>query len=124
MTTGLSGCQNYGHQLQRGQGYYERNEYEMALAVFRHLESDQGALTSNELVRYAYLRGMTDFRLGYHQDARYWLGLASANQERAQSALAGDESQRLAQTLASLHAPIYGIADESLTSALGSKDEN
>ena len=73
------GCQNYSDQLQRAQSYYERNQYEMALAVVRHLESDQDSLSESEAVRYCYVRGMTDYRLGYTDDARYFLGLAKAS---------------------------------------------
>src|SRR5690606_22971134 len=84
------GCQNYSEQLARGQGYYERNQYEAALSVWRNLEADQNSLTRPEVVRYCYLRGMTDFRLGYRVDARYWLGLARAGLNRAQGIDGGE----------------------------------
>lgn len=104
----LSACTNYSHQLQRGQGYYERNQYEMALAVWRNLEADQDSLSDAEMVRYCYLRGMTAFRLGYRDDARYWLGLSTAGQTKVKDALAEDERERMARTLAELNREVFG----------------
>jgi hypothetical protein len=108
MAVSTVGCQNYSQALQRGQGYYERNQYEIALAVFRHLEPDQNSLTADEVVRYCYLRGMTDFRLGYREDARYWLGLSKASQSRTPSALQDDEKARLDASLAELNIDVFG----------------
>jgi hypothetical protein len=105
----LVACQNYKDQLQRGQGYYEQNQYEAALAVFRHLESDQSALNQDEVIRYCYLRGMTDFRLGFRQDARYWLGLAKSADNPEHSPLLEDELGRLNATLDELSREVYGI---------------
>lgn len=111
----LVGCQNYRDQLSRGQGYYEQNQYEAALAVWRNLESDRSSLSRPEVVRYCYLRGMTDYRLGYERDARYWLGLAQAALNRAQAhqgeavALQPDEVERLGETLTKLNNEVYGI---------------
>jgi hypothetical protein len=102
------GCQNYHHSLQRSQGYYEQNQYEMALAVLRNLEADQSSLDSADLVRYCYLRGMTDYRLGFRDDARYWLGLSKAAQAQAQGALQEDESARLEKTLMDLNRDVFG----------------
>lgn len=105
------GCQNYSDQLQRAQSYYERNQYELALAVVRNLESDQDSLTQVEAVRYCYVRGMTDYRLGYKSDARYWLGLAKASLKHAPSALQADEAERVNETLDELNRPIFGLAE-------------
>jgi len=102
------GCQNYQDQLQRGQGYYEQNQYEHALALFRHLEKDQDSLSPSDRVRYYYLRGMTDFRLQYNADARYWLGLSRAGEKKAQGALAADELQRLEKSLDELDTELHG----------------
>lgn len=104
-----SGCQNYGGLLQRGQGYYEDNRYELALAVFRQLEPDQDSLDAPERVRYYYLRGMTDYRLGYVSHARYWLGLAQASEQRARGSLNEDERGRLDKTLANINRAVFGL---------------
>ena len=102
------GCSTYRSELQRGQAYYEENRYETALALSRNLEANQGSLEKTERVRYTYLRGMTDFRLGYRPDARYWLGLADAGEKLTPSSLTGDEKERLAKTLNELNQEVYG----------------
>lgn len=104
----LSACHNYRDQLQRGQGYYEENQYEAALAVFRHLEANRDSLSSQEIVRYCYLRGMTDFRLGFRSHARYWLGLAKAADAPGSSSLSPEESKRMGETLSELDADVFG----------------
>jgi len=105
----LAACSNYADMLRRGQGYYERNEYERALAVWRHLEDDRDSLGPGGRVRYYYFRGMTDFRLGYEADARYWLGLAQASRSGARDALSEDEGKRLDETLAGLSKKVFGL---------------
>ncbi len=109
------GCQNYQDQLQRGQGYYEQNQYEHALALFRHLEKDQDSLSPSERVRYYYLRGMTDFRLQYKADAHYWLGLARAGEKKAEGALDADELQRLEKALEELDAELHNGPPKAAT---------
>ncbi len=118
---GAPGCQNYRDQLQRGQGYYEQNQYETALAVWRHLEADQASLTPTEVVRYCYLRGMTDYRLGYREDSRYWLGLAKAGEKKASGALLSEEVKRLDLTLEDLNVEVFdpSQAGRSREQALG-----
>jgi len=105
----LVACSNYADMLRRGQAYYERNEYERALAVWRHLDADRDSLTPEGRVRYYYLRGMTAFRLGYPADARYWLGLAQASRGSSQTALNEDEGRRLDETLAGLSKKVFGL---------------
>ncbi len=116
------GCQNYRDQLQRGQGYYEENQYESALAVFRHLEADRDSLSEPEVVRYCYLRGMTDFRLGYKSHARYWLGLAQAADKPGSGSLSPEEQKRMGETLNELNGEVYGTS-KSGTSKTGEEDE-
>ena len=113
------GCSTYRSELQRGQAYYEENRYETALALWRDSKADQGSLEKNERVRYTYLRGMTDFRLGYRPDARYWLGLAEAGEKLTPSSLTGDEKERLAKTLNELNQEVYdtGAGTRSESSA-------
>jgi hypothetical protein len=113
----LGACNNYGDALERGQRYYEDNQYEQALAVFRQLEGDEDSLDAVERVRYCYLRGMTDYRLGYRADARYWLGLSRAASRHASSALEEEELQRLEATLTELNATVFGVAAPSQPAA-------
>jgi hypothetical protein len=103
----LSACQNYSGQLLRAQSYYQESHYDQALAVFQHLETDLGSLDAREQVRYQYLRGMTDLRLGYLDDARYWLALATSGLTSAESALTPEEAARLKESLAELNKEYY-----------------
>lgn len=106
------GCQTYSSQLSRVQSYYEQNHYEQALAVLRNIEGEQDSLDDLERVRYAYLRGMTDYRLELPDDARYWLAIARAADKRSPGALEADERGRLEATLRHLNAQFYGLVAE------------
>lgn len=112
------GCQSYSSQLVRAQGYYQESRYEDALAVFRQLGPSEDALDGRQKVRYYYLRGMTDVRLGYEDDARYWLALADVSLGGAEGGLTPEETDRLKTTLAELNEAHrrtmrgYGRADQ------------
>ncbi len=119
----VASCSNYADMLQRGQGYYEQNEYERALSVWRHLDHDLSALGPGEKVRFYYLRGMTDYRLGYRSHARYWLGLAKVSAGSARSALQEDEVKRMTAALDELNREVFGLEPRqgSGTQVLGDK---
>lgn len=104
------GCSTYRSELHRGQRYYEENEYEAALALWRVLEPNQSALTADERVRYFYFRGMTDYRLGYRADARYWLSLARAGERLTPASLPAEYKLRLEETLEDLNGDL--VADQ------------
>ncbi len=104
------GCSSYREQLQRGREYYEDNQFERALSLWRHLERRQLDMTATEMARYAYLRGMTDYRLGYWVEARYWLSLADAQEQSSPGALAPDWLPRLRQALAQARRGRLGLA--------------
>jgi hypothetical protein len=115
----LVGCQSYRDSLQRGQRYYEENQYAQALAVWRMLEADIDSLSLNEQARYAYFRGMTDYRLArvegasderYNRHARYWLGLAQAIEQEHPGGLKEHEATRLKEHLDELNSIAYGTA--------------
>lgn len=72
------GCASQSDALARGQRYYEDNQYERALALWRDLDRRGAQFSAVERARYAYFRGMTDYRLGYRDDARHWLAIARA----------------------------------------------
>jgi hypothetical protein len=72
------GCAGHSDALARGQRYYEDNQYERALALWRDLDRRGARFSAAERARYAYFRGMTDYRLGYRDDARHWLAIARA----------------------------------------------
>lgn len=100
---GSFGCQSYSSQLVRAQAYYQDSRYEEALAVFRHLGPNAGELEPRQMVRYYYLRGMTDARLGYKDHARYWLALADVSLAKAESGLTPEEADRMKTTLGELN---------------------
>ena len=90
---------------------YEENQYEKALALWRVLESDTDSLSLNDQARYAYLRGMTDYRLGYRSDSRHWLAIAKATEQEHAGGLSPEWKQRLEQSLADLNQDVYGGAE-------------
>lgn len=102
MAMGAWGCATPRGELGRAQRAYEQNAHEHALAVLRVLESDLPRLGAEERARYAYLRGMSDYRIGYKTDARHWLGMAKAFDEMSQGALPEDWRARTNQTLVEL----------------------
>jgi hypothetical protein len=105
------GCTTYREDLNRGQRLYEENQYEHALAIWRMLEPDTDSLTQNDQARYAYLRGMTDYRLGYRPYARHWLGVAKALDKEHPGGLSQEWRDRLDKSLTDLNHDVYGGAD-------------
>jgi hypothetical protein len=106
----LTACGGERAALLRGQTYYEDNQYERALSIWRHLERHEASLTPAEFARYAYLRGMTDYRLGFHPDARHWLGLAKVTEQAHPGGLEGAWLPRLEGALSDLDRENFGIA--------------
>jgi hypothetical protein len=102
-------CNGERAALLRGQGYYEDNQFERALSVWRDLERHEPSLTPSDLARYAYLRGMTDYRLGFHADARHWLSLAKVSEGQQPGALEAAWLSRLDDALADLDRESFGI---------------
>jgi hypothetical protein len=120
------GCNTYRQDLDRAAAHYERNQYESALALFRVLEPDMDSLTVGDQARYAYLRGMTDYRLSsatakgtevsdprqsYRDNARHWLAVASAIDKKSPGGLTPEEKTRLDETLADLNRDVFGGAE-------------
>jgi hypothetical protein len=102
-----AGCATYRDDLARGQRLYVEAHYDQALAIWRVLESDQDSLSAAERAHYAYLRGMTDYRLGMRADARHWLALAKVNNERYPGGLDADATQQLEVALSELNEETY-----------------
>lgn len=103
----VTACVTYREDLNRGQRLYEENQYERALALFRHLEADSDSLTFDDRARYAYLRGMTDYRLGLRRDARHWLAIAKAIEQEHRGGLNDDWRARMSQSLDELNREVY-----------------
>ena len=111
----LSACNTYRDQLAHGQRAFEQNDHERALALLRDLERDMTRLATPEQAQYAYLRGMTDYRIGHRSDARHWLAIARAYDERTPGILPTDWTARMTAALDELD----GVVHESGYSALG-----
>jgi hypothetical protein len=111
----LAGCATYQDDLRRGQRAFEQSEHERALAIFRALERDTGRLSVVERAHYAYLRGMTDYRIGYKGEARHWLAVASAMERETPGSLPPEWEKRMAESLQELNEEVYtgGIASLS-----------
>ena len=122
----LGGCATYKQDLERAEKHYGENQFERALAIFRVLEEDMDSLTPGDQARYAYLRGMTDFRLSalavsgsgmadpkksFRMNARHWLAVAAATEKSTPGGLTADEKTRLDETLNDLNRDVYGGAD-------------
>jgi len=108
MSASLGACATYREDLNRGQRLYEENQYERALAILRNLERDTDSLTATDRARYAYLRGMTDYRLGFRPHARHWLAVANATEQQNPGGLSPDWKERLAKSLEELNQEVYG----------------
>ena len=121
-----AGCATYRQDLDRARTHYDANEYEKALALFRVLEPDIDSLSDAEQAKYAYLRGMTDYRLAglalaasvpggvadprrnFRDNARHWLAVAAATEKNTPGGLTGDEKKRLEDALSDLNKDVYG----------------
>ena len=101
-------CSTYREDLNRGQRLYEENQFDHALAIWRVLEEDVDSLERNDQARYAYLRGMTDYRLGYRPYARYWLGVARSIEKEHPGGLNQEWKDRLTKSLDDLNKDVYG----------------
>lgn len=123
------GCATYHDDLVRARAHYDANQHEKALALFRVLEPDIDSLSTGEQAQYAYLRGMTDYRLAgssltsnvtggaadpkkaYRTNARHWLAIAAAIEKETPGGLTPEEKTRLTESLDDLNKDVYGGAE-------------
>lgn len=118
-----TGCATYTMDLDRARRHYQETQFEQALALFRVLERDLDSFTPAERTQYAYLRGMTDYRLSsgtskgsgetqqaFRSNARYWLGLSAAMEKRAPGSITEEENGRLQEALVDLNRDVHGGA--------------
>lgn len=111
--SGLAGCTTYRDQLVRSQHSFEQNRHEQTLGLLRTLEPDVTRLSTPEQAQYAYLRGMTDYRIGYRADARHWLAIARTYDEASPGILPTDWKARMTEALDELNGVVYvdGLAE-------------
>ena len=108
LSTSLA-CAGHSDAIERGQRYYEDNQYERALALWRDLDRRDATLSPAERARFAYFRGMTDYRLGFRDDARHWLSIAKARDVDGSAGLGAVWRERLDGALADLDRETFGI---------------
>jgi len=108
------GCATYRDELVRAQKTFEQNEHERTMALLRDLEPDLSHLSTPERAQYAYLRGMTDYRVGYRADARHWLALAKAYDENSPGILPTDWKARTLEALEELSGVVYSDGTSAL----------
>jgi hypothetical protein len=117
----LAGCATYQDDLARGQRAFEGSEDERALAIFRVLEPDTSRLSDSDRAHYAYLRGMTDYRMGYKSESRHWLSMAAAMVKQTPDVLPEDWAKRMNDALKELNEAVYAAGTEALTNTPGQK---
>jgi hypothetical protein len=115
----LAACVTYQEDLARGQKAFEANDHDRALAIFRGLEPDTRYLSVEDQGHYAYLRGMTDYRVGYKSEARHWLAFAAAIEADKPGALPADWAKRMADALKELNEEVYTGGIQALTNDKG-----
>jgi hypothetical protein len=120
---GSSACATYHDDVARGQQAFEASEDERALAIFRMLEPDTNRLTFPDRTHYAYLRGMTDYRIGYKADARHWLSVATALEQQTPGTLPAEWSKRMGEAVKELNEEVFVAGVESLSTAGASKSK-
>lgn len=113
----VSSCATYRDQLGRGHRAFEASDHDHTLAILRNLEPDMGRLSIPEQAEYAYLRGMTDYRIGYKADARHWLAIARAHEDRSPGVLAADWKARVSVALDELNGLVYSEGTSALTTS-------
>ena len=113
------GCATYHDDLERGQHYYEVSQYPNALAVWRTLEVDMDSLSFPEQSRYAYLRGMTDYRMGFRADARHWLAVSRAIEQKHPGGHDAKSAAELERVLAELNIAVYAMGSPPSAAATG-----
>ncbi len=120
----IGGCNTYSNNLNRSKEAFEQNQYERSLAILRALEPDENHLTVGEQAEYAYLRGMTDYRIGYQSDARHWLAVAFEIEKTNPKSLNVDWKTRLDQVLEELNKHVYNEGYANLGNTPAAKGED
>jgi hypothetical protein len=118
-----AGCATYHDQLARSQAAFEQSKYEQSLGLLRDLERDMSHLSQPEQAQYAYIRGMSDFRMGYRSDARHWLALARAYDENSPGVLPADWKARIAEATTEMDQIVYEEGTSALTIVKRSGDD-
>ena len=115
----LLSCATYEEDLARSQRAFDASEHERALAILRALEPEMGRLSTADRAHYAYLRGMTDYRIGYRVDARHWLGVGAAIEQQTPGSIPPESVTRLNEALKEMNESVYSSGIEALSNEPG-----
>lgn len=119
----LAACATYQDDLSRSQTAFENNEHERALSILRGLEPDLNHLSTGERARYAYIRGMTDFRIGYKLEARHWLAVAISIESKTPQSLPADWYARANDALKDMNDAVFATGMSALANQLASSTD-
>ena len=111
----MASCATYREHLNLSQRHFEANDFERALVLLRDLERDLDALSPPERARYAYLRGMADYRMSYRSDARHWLALAREFEAQTPGAFSEPWKARIVDAQRDLDREVFGNIASSVT---------
>lgn len=100
-------CATYEQELGRAEEHFTHDEHEKSLGTLRALESDWTSFGVKDRARYAYLRGMTDYRIGFKADARHWLAVAAQIERENPGALAATEKALVDEKLSELNQAVW-----------------
>jgi hypothetical protein len=101
------GCATYEQELGRAEEHFTHDEHEKSLATLRALESDWTSFGVKDRARYAYLRGMTDYRIGFKADARHWLAVSAQIEREHPGSLAATEKALVDEKLGELNQVVW-----------------
>lgn len=113
----VGACATQHDQLVRSQRAFEQTQYETTLALLRDLERDMTRLSQPEQAEYAYLRGMSDYRIGYRADARHWLAVAKTLDDNSPGVLPTEWKARLGEALEEMNRIVYDDGLAALSNA-------
>ncbi|MSP23947.1 MAG: hypothetical protein EXR75_02045 [Myxococcales bacterium] len=104
----VTSCATYRDDLDRARARYEKNEYGHAIALLDVLNHDIDSLSEAERAQFAYVQGMSHYRLGHKRHARHWLAVALAREKAAQGSLKPDEKLRAVDLMSQLNVAWWG----------------
>ncbi len=99
----MSACATYEQELGRADEHFQHDEHEKTLATLRALEIDWPSFGIKDRAHYAYLRGITDYRIGFKADARHWLAIARQIDQENPGSLSKGERELVDEKLGELN---------------------
>jgi hypothetical protein len=100
-------CATTENELGRAREHFEHDQTGPTLAILRALEHDWQNFDARHKAQYLYLRGMTDYRVGYYADARHWMVLALEIDNATPGSLDPTQRPLAAEKLAQLNQVVW-----------------